>query len=176
VTEKGYIGSMAEREKKSRTQRKQETQALQKLGERLVELTPEQLQHIPLEEELAEAVLLARKLKKHEAKRRQMQYIGSLMRQMNPEPIQIALAQIDQSHQSDIRVFRLIEKWRDALLTGDEALIRTLTKAFPDIDLQKILKLMESSRSEKAAGRQPKSSRALFRYLKPFAHRWIHDD
>ena len=166
---------MIEKVKKSRTQLKREVQTLQKLGERLVELTPEQLQQIPMEEELLEAVLLAKKLKKHEAKRRQLQYIGSWMRQVDPEPIQIALSRVYQEHQADIHVFRQTEKWRDQLLSGDSALILTLTERFKDMDAQKILRLIESSRSEKAAGRQPKASRALFRYLKPFAHRWIHD-
>ncbi len=165
---------MTENEKKSRTQRKREVESLQKLGGRLVELTPEQLQRIPMEEELAEAVDFAKTLKKHEAKRRQLQYIGSLMRQMDPEPIRIALTYIDQGHQSDIRVFRQTEKWRDRLLAGDERLIRTLTERFPDMDHQQILRLIESARSEKAADRKPKFSRTLFRYLKPFAHRWIH--
>ena len=165
---------MIEKVKKSRTQLKREVQSLQKLGERLVELTPEQLQQIPMEEELLEAVLLAKKLKKHEAKRRQLQYIGSWMRQVDPEPIQIALSRVYQEHQADIHVFRQTEKWRDQLLSGDSALILTLTERFKDMDAQKILRLIESSRSEKKAGRQPKASRALFRYLKPFAHRWIH--
>ena len=167
---------MIEKVKKSRTQLKREVQSLQKLGEQLVALTPEQLQQIPMEEELLEAVLLAKKLKKHEAKRRQLQYIGSLMRQVDPEPIQIAFSRVDQEHQVDIHVFRQTEKWRDQLLSGDNALIPTLTERFEDMDSQKILRLTESSRSEKAAGRQPKASRALFRYLKPFAHRWIHDE
>lgn len=165
---------MIEKVKKSRTQRKQEVQALQKLGERLVALTPEQLHKVPMEEELLEAVLLAQKLKKHEAKRRQMQYIGSLMRHVDPELINTALSRVDQEHQADIHVFRQTEKWRDQLLSGDSELIPKLTERFQDIDPEQILRLVEDSRSERAAGRQPKASRALFRYLKPFAHRWIH--
>ena len=167
---------MTEKVKKSRTQRKKEMQTLQKLGERLVELTPEQLQQIPMDEELLEALLLAKTLKKHEAKRRQLQYIGSLMRQVDPDPIQMALSRVDQEHQADIHVFRQTEKWRDQMLSGDKELISTLTERFNDLDDQKILTLIERSRVEKMAGRPPKASRALFRYLKPFAHRWIHEN
>ena len=98
------------------------------------------------------------------------------MRQVDPEPIQIALSRVDQEHQADIHVFRQTEKWRDQLLSEDNALILTLTERFKHMDSKKILRLIESSLSEKAAGRQPKASRALFRYLKPFAHRWIHDE
>lgn len=167
---------MSEKEKKSRTQRKREVTSLQKLGERLVALTPEQLQHVPMEEELAEAVHMAGKLKKHEAKRRQLQYIGVLMRQTDPEPIQIALEQIDQGHQSDIRVFRQTEEWRDRLLEGDKRVMEMLMGRFQDIDLKQVSRLIENALSEKATGEKGKSSRTLFRYLKPFAHRWIHKD
>ena len=167
---------MTEKVKKSRTQRKKEVQTLQKLGERLVALTPEKLRQIPMDEELLEALLLAKKLKKHEAKRRQLQYIGSLMRQVDPEPLQTALSRVDQDHQADIHVFRQTEKWRDNLIAGDKELIPVLTERFDDLDVQKVLSLIESSRSEKAADRPPKASRALFRYLKPFAHRWIHEN
>jgi ribosome-associated protein len=166
---------MTEKVKKSRTQKKKEVQTLQKLGERLAELTPEQLRQIPMDEELLEALLLAQRIKKHEARRRQLQYIGSLMRQVDPDPIQMALSRVHQEHQTDIHVFRQTEKWRDQMLSGDTELIPTLKQQFNDLDDQKILTLIENSRSEKAVGRPPKASRALFRYLKPFAHRWVHE-
>ena len=98
------------------------------------------------------------------------------MRQVDPDPIQMALSRVDQEHQADIHVFRQTEKWRDQMLSGDKELISTLTERFNDLDDQKILTLIERSRVEKMAGRPPKASRALFRYLKPFAHRWIHEN
>ena len=176
LIEKRYKALMAETEKKSRSRLKREMQTLQKLGERLVELTPDQLRQIPLEEELREAVELARKLKKHEARRRQFQYIGSWMRQVDTDPIRKALERIDSGQQTDIRSFKQTEKWRDRLLSGDDALIRELSERFPDLDGQRIVHLVQNARTEKQTGRPPKSARALFRYLKPFAPRWIYGD
>jgi ribosome-associated protein len=167
---------MVETEKKSRSRLKREMQTLQKLGERLVELSPDQLRQIPLEEELREAVELARKLRKHEARRRQFQYIGSWMRQVNTGPIRKALERIDSGQQTDIRSFKQTEKWRDRLLSGDDTLLRELSERFSDLDGQRIARLVQTARAEKRTGRPPKSARALFRYLKPFAPRWENGD
>ncbi len=167
---------MAGTEKKSRSQIKREMKALQKLGERLVGLAPEQLKQIPLEPELAEAVNLARKLKKHEAKRRQFQYIGLLMRQVDSEPIQNAFERLDQGRQLDTHTFMQTEKWRDRLLAGDEMLIRTLTERFQDLDTPRVSRLIQSARTERETGRPPRAARALFRYLTTFARRWVHKD
>ena len=80
-----------DREYKSRTQRKNEDRARQRLGEQLVTLPPGQLGALELPEELLEALAFARKVKSHGARRRQMQYIGTLMRHIDPQPIQAAL-------------------------------------------------------------------------------------
>ena len=167
---------MADTEKKSRSQIKREMKALQKLGERLVGLSPGQLKQIPLEPELTEAVNLARKLKKREAKRRQLQYIGHLMRRVNPEPIRSAFERLDRGQRLDTLIFIETEKWRDRLLTGDETLIRTLTEQFEDLDTQRINRLIQNARAEKEAGRPPRAARTLFRYLATFARRWLDKD
>ena len=165
---------MANIEKKSRTQIKREMTALQKLGERLVALAPEGLERIPLEPELKEAIDLARTLTKRGAKRRQMQYIGALMRQVDSEPIQTALERLDRGQVDDTRTLKQTEKWREQLIKGDEALAETLLKRFPCLDKQRLGQLVQNTRNEKEAGRPPKSARMLFRYLKPYAHQWIH--
>src|SRR6185436_8282272 len=79
----------------SKTKRKQEMTALQKLGAKLVELPESQLAEMPMDEKLREAVLAARRIKSHEGKRRQMQYIGKLMRNVDPEPLRERLDAID---------------------------------------------------------------------------------
>jgi len=81
-------------EQKSKSQLKREMSALQAMGERLVKLTANQIGAMEMPEDLREAVLFARTLKKHEALRRQMQYIGALMREVDPEPIRKALDNI----------------------------------------------------------------------------------
>ena len=79
---------------KSRTQKKKEDRALQDLGEQLVALQPGQLDALELPAELLEAVEFARSIKSHGARRRQLQYIGTLMRQIDPEPVKTALDRI----------------------------------------------------------------------------------
>lgn len=82
---------MVDQEKPSKTQRKKDMIFLQKLGETLVGLSESQLAKIPLPDDLLESIYLVRSLKSHGAKRRQLQYIGRLMREIDPEPIQKAL-------------------------------------------------------------------------------------
>ena len=84
---------------KSRTLNKKEDRALQRLGERLVALPLSQLETMELPDELMAAIELARKIKSHGARRRQMQYIGVLMRQIDPQPIETALESIRSGKQ-----------------------------------------------------------------------------
>jgi len=79
---------------KSRTRKKNEDRALQRLGEQLVALPFGQLETMELPDELPAAIELARKIRSHGARRRQMQYIGTLMRHIDPQPIETALARI----------------------------------------------------------------------------------
>jgi ribosome-associated protein len=166
---------VAKTEKKSRTQIKKEMLALRKLGQRLVGLTPDQLEKMDLEPELKEAVELAGKLTKHGAKKRQLQYIGALMRQLDPAPIQSALDRFERGYHDDTFTHKQTEKWRDRLIEGDEALVETLLNRFSGLNKQQIDRLIENARDEKESGHPPKSARQLFRLLKPFAHHWAHD-
>ncbi len=78
----------------SKSQRKREALALQALGETLVGLKPPQLGKLPLPDELREAVLAARQMPQRGARKRQLQYIGRLMREIDPEPIRAALGSV----------------------------------------------------------------------------------
>ena len=80
--------------KPSKSARKREYHALQKLGEELISLRDSELQSMPLDEDLREAVLEARRMKTHGALKRQKQYIGKLMRHLDPEPIRTALERL----------------------------------------------------------------------------------
>ncbi|MDR2000006.1 MAG: DUF615 domain-containing protein, partial [Zoogloeaceae bacterium] len=82
-------------ERPSKSQLKRDMAALQTLGERLIELSKEQLTKIDMPEELREATRDAQRFTKHEARRRQLQYIGKLMRNIDPAPIQAAIDEID---------------------------------------------------------------------------------
>lgn len=87
----------------SKTQKKKEALSLQALGERLVTLSLEQLKNIELPSDMFNAVILAKKLKKHGARLRQMQYIGTLMRKYDPQPVQEALQRIEQGNRDRSR-------------------------------------------------------------------------
>ena len=143
--------------------------ALQELGERLVALSSDQIEQIELPEELREAVVFARNIRKHGARRRQLQYIGTLMREVDPEPIRQAVTNILQGQNIAKQVFQEVEQWRDELILLGEEGIEDVLRRFPNGDRQRLRQLVRNARKEKEAQRPPKSSRALFRYLKVLA-------
>ncbi|MCU0589623.1 MAG: DUF615 domain-containing protein [Syntrophobacteraceae bacterium] len=153
-------------ERKSKSQVKREMSALQSLGERLVGLGPDQIRRIEMPEDLREAILFAAKLKKGEALRRQLQFIGTLMRDLDPEPIRKALDDIAHGRGMDARLLRKIEGWRDALLAGDDDLLNEILRLFPQADSKWLRRCVLNGRREQAAQEPPRSSRALFRYLR----------
>ncbi len=152
-------------EKPSKTARKRAMHELQTLGERLIGLNSEQLAAIALPEDLQDAIERARHITKHEARRRQLQYIGRLMRAVDPEPIREKLKAWDGvSTEETARVHR-IERWREKLLENDGA-IGALVHAHPGIDTQRLRALARKAREERAAGRPPRAYRELFRALR----------
>jgi ribosome-associated protein len=153
-------------DRKSRTQKKMEARALQKLGEELVALSPEQLANIEMTDELRMAVIEAVKIKSHGARRRQLQRIGTLMRDIDPEPIQEALENIRFGDHQKLLAFKKIEKWRDELKQGNNTLIEEILDNYPDAERQRLTQLARNARNEYEAKKGVKSSRLLFRYLK----------
>jgi len=107
----------------SKSQRKRDMIALQKIGETLVNLASADLKKIPLDDSLAKEINAARQMKSHEAKRRQLQYIGRLMRVTDPQPIQAALDQIQLKGRQSKTQLHKIERWRDQLIAGDDAVL-----------------------------------------------------
>src|SRR5258706_241507 len=113
-------------EKPSKTELKRVMHELQALGERLIGLNPEQLAAIALPENLHEAVEQARRITKHEARRRQLQYIGRLMRDVDPEPIREKLKVWDGVSIEETARLHRIERWREKLLEDDGEAARSL--------------------------------------------------
>lgn len=149
----------------SKTRRKQAMHALQDLGQALVKLTPQQLAQLRLPEVLADAVGEARRLKKHEAIRRQMQYIGRLMRQVDAAPIQAQMAAWRNESASETARHHRIEHWRDRLL-ADDAALTGFAAEYPAIDTQSLRTLIRNARKEAELNKPPKNARALFRALR----------
>ena len=155
-----------EDERISRTQKKKEARALQALGEQLVALSSEQLENIDMPEEILEAVEFAWKVTSHGARRRQIQYIGALMRDIETESIQSALENIRYGDARKAHAFKKIEAWRDRLKQGDTALLEDILRSCPDTERQRLTQLARNALKEHEKGISAKSSRLLFRYLK----------
>ena len=109
---------MTEDREISRTQRKKEATALQKMGEKLPALNDEQLKTMDLSVELMAAIRDLRPMSSHGARRRQTQYIGALMRAVDVAPIERALLEIEQGAYKQARAFHRLEDWRDRLVGG----------------------------------------------------------
>jgi ribosome-associated protein len=154
-----------EEEYKSKTRRKQEMHALQDIGEQLVALNAERLAKLGLPEDLLDAVTEAKRLTRHEAIRRQMQYIGRIMRTVDPAPIKAQLDAWNGASREETARLHLVERWRERLLAGEEVM-GELAAEYPRADLQQIRTLVRNAIREKSAGKPPKSSRALFKLLR----------
>jgi ribosome-associated protein len=149
----------------SKTKRKQEMHELQALGVALVGLTEAQLEGLSLDGNLHQAVLEAKRITAHEGRRRQMQYIGKLMRDVDPEPIRARLDQLTGSSSQANAQHKRLEALRAKLLADDEALTAFAEK-HPSADIQTLRNLIRNSRKEYEDGRPPRAYRELFRLLK----------
>ncbi len=144
---------------------KRQMTALQKMGEVLVELPEAQLQKIPLENPLLDAVRMARSLKNHGAKRRQLQYIGKIMRNIDPTPIQAALEKIQNKSQQGKAQFHQIERWRDRLIAEGDSALEKFLEQHPNADRQHIRQLMRKAQHDLAQNKNTGGKTELFRYL-----------
>ena len=151
--------------KPSKTQKKQVMAELQALGERMVALNETQIAAIEMPDFLREAVLEARAIKSHEARRRQMQYIGKLMRDVDPAPIRERISQWDGQSASNVAHEHAITRWRTQLLLDDDALT-DFARRYPRTDLRHLRSLVRNAREEHLAGKPPKSYRELFKMLR----------
>jgi len=146
----------------SKTKRKQEMHELQALGVALVALSEAQLEF--LEPDLRQAVLEAKRITSHEGRRRQLQYIGKLMRGVDPAPIRAQLDKLTGSSSQANARHKRIEALRKQLLADDEALER-FAQTHPTADIQTLRGLIRNSRKEYEEGRPPRAYRELFRLL-----------
>jgi len=154
---------------KSRSQIKREMKSLQKIGERLVELSHDQIKTMDMHDQLREAVLLAKKVKAHGARKRQIQFIGSLIRKIDVTTINDTLHEIDRGRSVRDSEFHVIATWRDDLINGNDTPIDEIMEKYPGADRQKLRQLVRNAKKELNEKRPPKSSRALFRYIKKLA-------
>ena len=151
----------------SKSARKREMTARQELGEALCKLSAKELAKIPIEsEELLEAIEESHRISHKSGLRRHRQYIGKLMRRIDPQPIQEAMDRLYQERQQGAKAFQEIEQLRDTLIRdGDKALSGVIDR-FPQADRQHLRQLVREAQREKKADKPPAASRRLFRYLR----------
>lgn len=149
----------------SKSQRKREAHAAQALGEKLVSLRTDQLKQLPVGDDLFQAISLAQSLhNKHGALKRQLQYIGKLMRGMETAELEQELEKILKPHTSDIKRFHLVENWRDRLVTDGDVALNEFLKTYFDVDRQTLRQLVRNSQASDN-NQATRARRKLFKFL-----------
>lgn len=148
----------------SKTRRKKDSDDLQRLGAELVALSADRLKKVPLPDTLRDAIVDCQRFKM-EARRRQLQYIGKLMRNIDPAPIQAMLDVFNGVSAAEIARQHRIERQRDRLLE-DEGLLFELAERHPGADLQRLRVLRRNALKEREAQKPPRAYREIFRILR----------
>src|SRR6202451_1620816 len=156
----------SEEQRLSKSARKREAASLQELGVKLSALPDQEIKALDLPENLFVALRDLRRLPSHGAQVRQRQYIGKLMRDIDPEPVLAKLAERKQRHDLEIRHFQQIERWRDRLLSEPAAALSELLEEYPNADRAALTRLLDKAEKERAEQRSPVGARELFAFLR----------
>ena len=157
-----------EYDRPSKSQRKREMTALQKLGAELVEEPKERVLRVPLPDQVRDAILECQGIRSHEGRRRQLQYIGKLMRVLDEEEVAAIQKTMDSwkgASKSETAALHALERQREKLLADDDALT-ALRARHPELDLQHLRALIRNARREQAENKAPKAYREIFQVLK----------
>ena len=155
-----------EQEETSKSQRKRDLHELKMLGIDLLEFSDDALRQLHMPDTLLEALRTAKRINSNSARKRQLQYIGKLLKDTDVTPLREAVEARKHQHAMHTREFHQIEELRDKLiLEGDSALADVLA-LFPRTDRQHLRKLVGQARREQETKQPPRASRLLFRYLR----------
>lgn len=152
----------------SKSQLKREMTALQELGEELVSQPKERVMRVPMPEDVREVILACQKIKDHEGRRRQMQYVGKKMRTLEEDEIAAIQKVIDSwkgASKAETAAMHALERRREKLLADDKALT-DLKELYPEVDVQQLRVLIRNARKEQAENKPPKAYREIFQILK----------
>lgn len=149
----------------SKTKIKKQMHELRDLGKELTELGKDQLAQLDIPENLHDAISKMKNINKFGAQRRQMQYIGKLMREIDPAPILAKLDVWKGRSQQHIAYTHQLERWRDRLMENDAALTELLA-AHPEADAQRLRTLIRNAQKEMEAGKAPKNYREIYQVLR----------
>lgn len=157
----------------SKSQRKRDMHALRDMGERLLELPDAHVREL-LPSNIMDALTACRKITKGNARKRQMQYVSKLLRQVETDKLQALLDRFDASSQDHVNKFHKLERWRERLLSQDATVTEEIISETPDIDRQHLRQLTRAAVAERDQNKLPPVQfRKLFQYLKSFE---IHTD
>lgn len=159
----------ADQDSVSKSERKRRAERLQQLGGRLASLAPERLADLPIPDDVRSAVLEYQRFGSHGARRRQLQFIGRLMRTVDPAPLLAALDTLEGHSVEARREFQEVERWRAALLESPDGLTGFLD-AYPATDGQQLRHHIQQVRKARDEQQQRTAARALFRFLRDAIH------
>ena len=149
----------------SNSEIKRDAEDLKQLGEKLVNLTKANLTKVPLDDSLKDAIELAQRLQK-EARRRQLQYIGKLLRSIDAEPIREALEKIENKHNQQQAMLHKLEILRDELVAKGDVALTDLLNEHPSADRQQLRNLIRAAQKEKEQNKPSKAYREIYQILK----------
>jgi ribosome-associated protein len=153
----------------SKSALKRASHALQALGKQLLELPDNRLDDIGMPDRLRDALDLYKKTKSFEGKRRQLQFIGKVMREVDAEPLREAVAAFQLGHARDTLTLHKAERWRAEMLADDKAALTRWADTYPESDLQQLRALVRNAKKDAALPPEQRHGRAyreLFQFLK----------
>ena len=160
-----------EYERPSKSQLKREMTGLQKLGQELIDQARDRVKRVPMPEDVRDAILECQKIKDHEGRRRQLQFVGKKMRTLDEAEVALIQKTIDSwkgASKSDTAAMHALERRRDKLLANDES-VTELMAEHPQIDAQQLRTMIRNARKEQAENKPPKAYREIFQLLKELA-------
>lgn len=152
----------------SKSQLKREMTALQELGEELVAQSKDRVKRVPMPEDVREVILECQKIKDHEGRRRQMQFVGKKMRTLEEDEVAAIRKVLDSwkgASKAETAAMHALERRREKLLADDKALTE-LKERHPEVDVQQLRALIRNARKEQAENKPPKAYREIFQILK----------
>lgn len=149
----------------SKSQRKRDARELFELGRELVAMSPSQLDALPVDADLREAIDHARDIRSNVARKRQLQFIAKMMRRRDTDALRVALDRQAAEARGQVTRHHRVESWRDRLIAGENAVLESLAEGRDRPDLQALRQLVLRARREAERGKPPAAARKLFRLL-----------
>jgi ribosome-associated protein len=160
-----------EYDRPSKSELKRQSNELQKLGEQLIDAPRDRVKRVQMPEEVRDAILMCQTITNHEGRRRQLQYVGKMMRTLDEEEVAVIQRTIESwkgASKAETAALHALERRRDKLLADDKALTQLLEE-HPQLDVQQLRTLIRNARKEQAENKPPKAYREIFQILKDLA-------